>query len=1121
MSIDQRAGVGVAEPPAIPQWRAERIQLVNWGGFDGYTSIGLSPGATLIAGATGSGKSTILDAYLALMMDSNTPFNGASNDATIGRARSKEQRSLLTYLRGKLDDVTADDEDTVRVLRGSRSWIWGAIAVTFADADGSRFSAVRLYHVPRDTTIDSEIGKKLCTVEGPVDLREFEDLAESKFDKRMLEARFGNLKVRKSYERFAATLHARLGIGAHGDGTNALRLLSRIQAGKAMPTVDALFKTMVLEQPSTYRNAEAAVAHFASLETSYAEMLTAQRKQTVLGGIPEAWDAREGHLRTIEAVDGLDIGRNEDSPFAHWAATAELDQLQAALVENGLELQAARELLRRSEKALAEARTQHSLLDDAWRAAGGGTLDELEQHVERLRAQLEDVERALGEFSERTSMLDLDIRSEDELLAAQTASREFTEVGYFGVAKDLTARRDTINQDLLGPLRREREALVNEARSLRGREGRVPVAMHEARVAAAEATGLRPSDLPFVAELIDIAPDEDEWRDAAELALRPVTTIMLVDAAKIEALSVAIDRLDWGVRLNFDGVDLRSPEPVDLDPLMLSGKLIYKATPFTWWIQNRITQANIDALCVRGPEQLSGPGRRVTTSGQMRHGRRGAHGRTGAAAIIGFDNKSRLGEIAAQIEKVDSAISKEQVALERLQARSNTLTDLRDAHRWVLDTAWPDIDAATIDARINEGEERRQRILDSDDRLGELTAQVADAVTAENNAHGDQIRADDRVNGLEAAGERLRGRAIQLDDQLDLLAQRGRSHTPEQSDLLAEILADEMEDVAYDPETFATRLVKVAGVLRDRRTAAEGGAKSAAGTLVRAFVSFQDQWPDPNLGTGVESYPDYLEILNGITIAGLHDKREQWAQRVAAWTGDDLLPLHLAFESAIDDIRSRLAPVNDILATLPFGAHRDRLRIDLRQLHREEHARFRKTLKELSSGVTANVTFDDIEARFVRLQTFMDHIRPGAGSGDQSRDYYLDVRQHLELSALVIEKDGNVRAKFTSLGGKSGGETQELAAFIVGAALRYQLGDERRPKPRFAPVFLDEGFVKSDSEFAGRSVRAWKGLGFQLVIATAFGTVSALEPHMELLMQVTKNPLTGRSRVHDLVGPSE
>ena len=69
---------------------------MNWGGFHGHHEVEVSRGATLISGASGTGKSTLLDAYLALMMPSTVPFNGASNDATSGRARG----AGLTVRRG-------------------------------------------------------------------------------------------------------------------------------------------------------------------------------------------------------------------------------------------------------------------------------------------------------------------------------------------------------------------------------------------------------------------------------------------------------------------------------------------------------------------------------------------------------------------------------------------------------------------------------------------------------------------------------------------------------------------------------------------------------------------------------------------------------------------------------------------------------------------------------------------------------------------------------------------------------------------------------------------------------------------------------------------------------------
>jgi uncharacterized protein YPO0396 len=57
--------------------------------------------------------------------------------------------------------------------------------------------------------------------------------------------------------------------------------------------------------------------------------------------------------------------------------------------------------------------------------------------------------------------------------------------------------------------------------------------------------------------------------------------------------------------------------------------------------------------------------------------------------------------------------------------------------------------------------------------------------------------------------------------------------------------------------------------------------------------------------------------------------------------------------------------------------------------------------------------------------------------------------------------------------------------------------------------------VKSDSEFAGRAVSAWKGLGFQLIIGTPLDKVTALEPYSDLVLTVTKGP-KGYSHITEL-----
>ena len=1107
--------IAPASHPARAQWRLESMQLVNWGGFEGFTSIEFSPTSTLISGASGTGKSTILDAWLALMMDSNTPFNGASNDARRGRARGSTQRSLLTYLRGKLDDIRENGEASERSLRGTSSWTWGAVSATFVSDSGERFSAIRLYHALRSAARDSDVTKKLCTAVGPIDLKEFEPLAVDKFDKRAIDSRFPTITVHNTYDAFAVAIGRRLGIGTGGDGASALRLLARIQAGAPITSIDRLYKELVLEEPATFAAADRAVDHFAHLEAAHAEMATAAAKQRALAALPELWADYESQMEKVSAVDELHLNR-PDSPAKRWIAIRETEMATMAVQTNREEHKRQASAFERAKAREADLKRQVRDLEAAIDEAGGGELRAIETQLDMLTASLAAAESARQDFDERTSVLGLFISSGEDFAAAKAVAEAFVRDG-FRSATDLLDKERSEMDEAAWPLRQEARALRNERESLLGRDGQVPPDWHTARVEAALAAGLQPSDLPFVAELIDIRPEYAEWRNAAELTFRSVAQVMLVDQQHLGRLSRAVDDLQWKSRINFEGVQLRAFEDRQMDPAMLSGKLLYKDTPFTVWAQDRLSSVGTDALCVPTTDALDGPGRRVTRSGQTRDGRRGAHG-GGHRPIIGFDSKARLADIDTDLARIDSNLQRIDAELDGIRERQDALGALLSAHNAVVATRWESIDHKTIAAQIEVLEARERAILSASDVLQELEAQKAAVESQREAVAADWVRAGDDVVRLDGLHAILQDRLVALIDEVNELDYRGVTVTDDQAATLRVHFDPLVGDVDYTPEWFARCLAKLIEALDKNRTDASRNAERVAATLRGMFENYQERWPDPNLGTDAVSAPNYREILDEITATGLHERLQEWVRRIAAWTGEDLLPLHVAFDTAIEDITDRLAPVNAILAGLPFGANRDRLCIQLRHLTHDKQAKFRLGLKTLSSGASGELTVDQANAKFKELRAFIDLIRATTATGDKGdRDYHLDVRRHIELSAEVVSVDGTARAEYTTLGGKSGGETQELVAFIVGAALRFQLGDETNDRPTFAPVLLDEGFVKADSEFAGRGVNAWLGLGFQLIVAAPFDKVTALEPHVAQMLQVTKNPVTGHARIDDLI----
>ncbi len=158
----------------------------------------------------------------------------------------------------------------------------------------------------------------------------------------------------------------------------------------------------------------------------------------------------------------------------------------------------------------------------------------------------------------------------------------------------------------------------------------------------------------------------------------------------------------------------------------------------------------------------------------------------------------------------------------------------------------------------------------------------------------------------------------------------------EQARLLEETFAEVGATDGVDGFDDATRRLKRR--LEERLSQALDGAASASTALTLTFQRYQDAGRTPNLGTVASASPDpdYRAILDQIVATGLHSRRSEWRRRLSQWSGEDLVPLAGAFDRAVVEIEERLEPVNEILRELPFGANRDRLKIQIRRVTREE-----------------------------------------------------------------------------------------------------------------------------------------------------------------------------------------
>ena len=115
------------------RWMLESRQVINWGSYEGYhefkPSMSDKMPVTLLAGASESGKSTLVDAQISLLYPTGTPYNKASNSG-------RSERNDYTYLRGMLGSSDSENGETPIYLRGrsednAPQAVWGAIVDTY------------------------------------------------------------------------------------------------------------------------------------------------------------------------------------------------------------------------------------------------------------------------------------------------------------------------------------------------------------------------------------------------------------------------------------------------------------------------------------------------------------------------------------------------------------------------------------------------------------------------------------------------------------------------------------------------------------------------------------------------------------------------------------------------------------------------------------------------------------------------------------------------------------------------------------------------------------------------------------------------------------------------------
>ncbi len=486
--------------------------------------------------------------------------------------------------------------------------------------------------------------------------------------------------------------------------------------------------------------------------------------------------------------------------------------------------------------------------------------------------------------------------------------------------------------------------------------------------------------------------------------------------------------------------------------------------------------------------------------------------------MLGFSSHRRVDELAGEIAAAKAEVEAASAEVAAAEAELDAVDVRLAAYRRIVDLTWEEIDVATVTDEVTRWEEAVEGISEGSPEIAAMQNQIAGLKVKIQGLQEKTGRAKGEHQHLMERWDAVAEEIDEAEVALDEAAEAGRELTGEQDAWLRSrftVTDGENGDPAARLARLDASLESASRVLEEDRASAQTTLADQRAAVRRTMESFLNAWPNPNLRADPDaSLKDFERILDDLETSGLHRLEGEWKESLLRLSGNDLTNLDSTLGRALREIRERIEPVNRIMADLPFYDDDHRLQITLRENQSEVRRRFRKELREVRALIGDASTDEERAEVYPRMARLIDRIRRGAP------DYasLVDVRNHVRVSAEKITAvSGEHVALYDHIGEKSGGESQELIAFIVGAALRYQLGDADAERPRYAPVFLDEALIKADAHFTARAIGAWRGLGFQLVIGAPIDKYSAIEPHIDVEYDILKDT-SGRSWAKPKVG---
>ena len=1095
-----------------PGYRMRRLEVYNWGTFDGVVwPFELGGNTSLLTGEIGSGKSTLVDAILTLLIPQlRINYNKAADSGS-------RERSLTSYVRGyyaKRSNASGEEEPVA--LRDKNKY--SVILAVFSDVE--KDSYVTLAQVFFFQPGSERPARFFVVAERSLSIKkDFGGFGNNISDlkKRLKKSLY--VEVFNDYTSYAVKFKSLFGIVSD----DALDLFQQTVSMKKMNGItDFVRKNMLgdVDRAEMEENIQRLLTHFHTLKSIHDAIVRYREKMDLLRPIMKASDTYDACLLKESELSLMEEG------VQPYLAREEIKLLTEALTESNRQQEEMR-----ARRTSFEAELTHALEDidakkkEMWQN-GGNRLHDAEKELKNCEKDLAQVMKQAENYRAYADVLGLSVPV---------------------VLEDFLTRRKEL-EDLLGELKAEYDALdakkfeadskeqeiafqisadKTELESLLKRDSNIPAPFIAIRKDLCCDLKVAERDMPFAGEIMEVKPEEQKWEGALERLLGEFGVSLLVPESLYGKVIDWMEKHFLGRRMVYYRVDEYTP-PVsmtDLPETSAARKLhIKRDSPYAGWLASELVH-RFDHVCAETTAEFKKARFALSLEGQIKtQGRR--HQKDDRHAlhdrryyVLGFSNKEKIalirkelesleGERAAQREIVQQIVAERESVIRKRNAAENLLVvdhfkdidcqyfaDRVDKQKAIIQSLKGQSNIlARLDREVKALEKEKKEIEEAirraDGELGSLARQITE--------YEDKKAADERI--LCSAPELIRREGFELlDKHREDCIKKGfftlKSMTDKQG-MYNKWIREEKEKWGAKKEQ-------------------SGSAMSSGMSKYLQYLSLHNE-SDPNLTNELNraNRSEYKELYRRIGEDDLPKLLPKFKKRLRENTIQDMAIFQSKLLSNRDVIRERIEEINRSLYDIDYNVGHY-IEIECIESLNSEIKHFRQQLKACTDSAITGSDDNYNEEKFLEIEKILSRFsksRPGRAEEDKKWTAMVtDVRNWytFAVSERIRMEDGRCGEEYehyTDSSGKSGGQKEKLAYTILAASFVYSFGIiGSRALPTFRFTAIDEAFLKSSDESARFGLELFRKMGLQLLVVTPLAKIPTIEPYISHLGFVSQN----------------